>query len=94
LIQIRKDSKAIGKGTFTQFLPFDDGIYAYFRIYDDESIMVISNASENEHIVDVTRFEEVLKGKREAVELLTDKKTDLSNLRLGAFEVKVLKILK
>jgi neopullulanase len=94
LIQIRKESKAICKGTFTQFLPFDDGIYAYFRIYDDESIMVISNASENEHIVDVTRFEEVLKGKREAEELLTDKKTDLSNLRLGAFEVKVLKILK
>jgi len=93
LIQIRKESKAIGKGSFTQFLPFDDGVYAYFRIYDNESIMVISNASEKEHIVDVSRFEEVLKGNRKAMELLTAKETDLNELRLAAFEVKVLKVM-
>ena len=46
LITIRTSSEAIGKGDFIQFLPFDEGIYAYFRKSDNETIMVISNASE------------------------------------------------
>jgi glycosidase len=59
LIKIRIASEAIGKGNFTQFLPFDDGIYAYFRNSDDETIMVISNASEKEQIVNTSRFDTV-----------------------------------
>lgn len=92
LIVLRTSSEAIGHGRFTQFLPFGEGIYAYFRHTENETIMVISNASERTQTVGMERFEEILKGKTMAKELLTDKQMDLKSFELSPFQALVLRI--
>lgn len=56
----RKNSNALKLGNLTQFLPFDDGVYAYFRIYKNEKVMVISNTNTKAKTVTLERFKELL----------------------------------
>ncbi|SOE23609.1 Glycosidase [Spirosomataceae bacterium TFI 002] len=86
LAKFRKNSKAIAKGEFTQFMPFDDGIYAYFRHYGDEVVMVVSNTSEKSQTIETARFAEMLKGKTSGKEIISGKEiTDLSKLTIEPY---------
>lgn len=63
LLNYRKNSKAIHQGKTIHFAP-ENGIYALFRILDEEIVIHIINKNENITELDITRFEEIgLKGK-------------------------------
>lgn len=93
LAHYRKGSEAIAKGDFTQFLPFDDGIYAYFRHTDNQVLMVVSNTSENEQTIKTKRFDEFFEGKNSGVEIVTGQKiSDLSSLTIGPYSALVIEL--
>lgn len=56
----RKGSKAVHDGRTIQFLPHQN-IYVYFRLLEDEKVMVVVNNSKEERELDLNRFDEVLR---------------------------------
>jgi glycosidase len=54
----RKNSKAIQGGKTVHFGP-DNGVYALFRIFEDEIYVVILNKNEKPIVLDTSRFEEI-----------------------------------
>ena len=72
LIDIRKNHEAIYKGEFTQFLPFDNGAYVYFKVSENECIGVFSNAAGETKQIDLKRFKEILGDKTQATDLLSE----------------------
>lgn len=64
VLNYRKNSKAIHKGKTIHFAPFD-GVYALFRIYNDEMVMILINKNESKKTIDLSRFKELnLAGKQ------------------------------
>jgi len=63
LLNYRKNSAAIQQGETLHFAPFD-GIYALFRMQDDEVVVLLLNKNETSKSIDLHRFEELnLEGK-------------------------------
>ena len=58
LLHYRKNSKAIQKGKLIHFAPFD-GIYAIFREFEDEKLLLILNKNEDKVTIDLERFNEL-----------------------------------
>jgi neopullulanase len=56
----RKNSEAIKSGKLIQFLPFDEGVYVYFRISDKEVVMVAANTSKVDKTINLDRFSEII----------------------------------
>ncbi|MGL4632623.1 MAG: glycoside hydrolase family 13 protein [Leadbetterella sp.] len=63
LANYRKSSKALTEGQLKQFLPFDDGVYSYVRLFEKKGVLVISNTSGVEKTINLDRFKEVLNTK-------------------------------
>ncbi len=79
----RKNSNALKHGKLKQFVPVD-GLYAYFRYTDDETIMVIMNTHEKEVDVPLKRFSEMFGDYNKAKEIVSGELIDLS----GSFKAK------
>lgn len=93
LISVRTSEKAIGEGRLTQFLPFNDGVYVYFRTADNETIMVATNTANTSKTFSTDRFKEVLNGQNKAQDLLSGQEyNNLTTLTLDAYEAKILKL--
>jgi neopullulanase len=71
LLQWRKNAKAIHHGKLAHFAP-KDGVYVYFRTYEDEKIMVILNKNTQETIIDPTQYAELIQSAKQAKDVLTD----------------------
>ncbi|HEY9816768.1 MAG TPA: cyclomaltodextrinase C-terminal domain-containing protein, partial [Candidatus Obscuribacterales bacterium] len=56
----RKGAKAIHEGKLVHFIPEND-TYVYFRVHDEQTVMVIMNSSTEEKSLSPDRFAEVLK---------------------------------
>lgn len=92
LANYRKASDAISNGKFMQFVP-QDGVYVYFRYTNKQTIMVVSNTSKSEKIIDTSRFNEILKGSKSAKNIIDDVNiTDISNLKIPSKGVMILEI--
>lgn len=76
LLQWRKNAKAVHYGKTIHFLPHNN-VYVYFRMLEEQCVMVVLNNSLEGQSLDLTRFEEILKNKNEATEVLQDKKISL-----------------
>lgn len=95
LAAFRAKTKAISEGKFTQFQPFGNGIYAYFRHHEEEVVLVISNTSEEKQTIETSRFAEFFKGKTSALNILNQKKiNDLTKLTIEPYGVMVLQLKK
>jgi neopullulanase len=92
LALFRKTSEAIAKGKFTQFSPFDEGVYAYFRTSENQKIMVISNTAETTKTIDMKRFDEILQGKRNAKNVLSNATLSIENLQLEPKQFYILEL--
>jgi glycosidase len=55
----RKTSLAAQKGKMVQFLP-ENNVYAFFRVYGDETVMVVINNSSTNQIIQTGRFKEFI----------------------------------
>lgn len=92
LANYRKNSDAIANGKFMQFVP-QDGVYVYFRYSDKQRVMVVSNTNKIDKTLDTSRFEEMLKGSKSAINILSDSKiNDISTLNIPAKGVMILEI--
>ncbi len=78
ILKWRKTSEAIAKGDLTHFLP-DNGMYVYFRKYQDEMVMVVVNKGEQERKFDRTRYNEFIKDNTTCYDIVDQKKVDLEN---------------
>lgn len=70
LLNFRKTSTAISKGTYKHFSPRDD-VYVYFRISDDETLMIILNKNKEQVNLDLARFEAFINGKETSLDVLS-----------------------
>lgn len=82
LAQFRKESKALKQGKTMQFVPVD-GLYVYFRYTDSETVMCAMNTSDKPMDIDLTRFQERLKGKTAATNVVTEQNVNLNGLTIN-----------
>lgn len=91
----RQNSNAIATGEFKQFIPFDNGVYAYFWYTNNECVMVICNTDKNDHAIDYARFNEILKDYSCGTKVLNGNKLCLdSELTLGSMESIIIEFKK
>lgn len=76
LLNWRKTNTAITNGKTIHFAP-SDGIYVYFRYNKEKTVMVVINKNDKEITLDPTRFNEILKGRTRAMEVLSNKTIDI-----------------
>jgi len=75
LLNWRKSNKAVQYGSLKQYLP-EDGIYVYFRYFEDETVMVVLNNNAENKKVDLSRFEKDLAGYSKGKSVLTRRSYD------------------
>ena len=77
LLNWRKTSSAIGKGKLLHY-PVKDGLYVYFRSYDNDLVMVIMNNNQSSKNIDLKRFSEILLKKERAINIINNRAYKLS----------------
>ncbi|PLX01570.1 MAG: alpha-amlyase [Marinilabiliales bacterium] len=77
LMNWRKTNMAVQQGKLTHYIP-EDGVYVYFREYEDECVMVILNNSKEDKSLDLNRFAEITKNYSKGKSVLD--RTFLDNL--------------
>lgn len=78
LLNWRKNNAVIATGKTLHFAPFDN-IYVYFRYTNEKIIMVVMNKNNKSVSFDTSRFEEILKTKSSAKNVMTNENFSLSN---------------
>ena len=78
LLVYRKNNTVLQSGLMKQFIP-ENGIYVNFRYNQSKTIMIIANNNEQEKVLDVKRFNEILDGKTEGIEITTSKIYSIQN---------------
>ncbi len=77
LLTWRKDKKVIHTGKTIQFVP-QNNVYVYFRINDNETVMIIINNNPETQILDLSRFSEAIKNSKKGKDILSDKEINLT----------------
>lgn len=77
LLQWRKNAQAIHHGKLTHFAP-KNGVYVYFRNYQDEKIMVVLNKNKQATNIDPNDYAELIQSSKHAKDVLTDKRFSLT----------------
>ena len=72
LLNWRKNNLAIAKGDLTHY-PVQDGIYVYFRRYENDMVMVIINNNDRAKTVYPDHFNETIKGRTKGVNIINDR---------------------
>lgn len=78
LLTWRKFSPAIAEGTLIHYIP-RGGHYVYFRLHDRERVMVVINKNKERSAVDLARFQRILKGQHQGVNIITGERVDLTS---------------
>jgi len=91
----RKTSKAITKGKMKHFVP-QNGVYVYFRFYDDEKVMVISNCYSKLSVIELKRYEEELAEYTHGINVITCRNVDLTvkEMSIKKNEILILNLIK
>jgi glycosidase len=77
MLTIRKENKALSNGKLVHF-PVQDNVYIYFRILDNEKIMVVVNDNSNDKKVDLTPVISLLDGTSSLKELKSGAEVKIS----------------
>jgi glycosidase len=91
LLNWRKEEAVIHNGKLTHYIP-EDNIYVYFRSNERKTIMVVLNGNPSEKQVDVTRFQESVKGATRATDMLTGNEQQLNALKVPAHASLILEL--
>ncbi len=82
MLALRNKYPALSKGKLIHFPPEND-VYIYFKIYEDEMIMSIINASDSKALIDVSKYSNIINGSEKIIDLYTAEKYNLNkNLTL------------
>ncbi|MFZ4059366.1 MAG: cyclomaltodextrinase C-terminal domain-containing protein [Ferruginibacter sp.] len=93
LANFRKTSSALCYGKMMQFIP-EDGIYAYFRYDDKQTIMVVMNTTNSEKTVPASKFADITSNFKTYKNVLTGETGTMAQFKLGAYNSIVLELLK
>ena len=77
LLNWRKENIAITMGNMIHY-PVENGIYVYFRSYNEALVMVIINNNKRSKTIDPGRFNEVIAEKKQGISILDNKVYDLT----------------
>tara|TARA_B100000959_G_scaffold106325_1_gene112150 strand:- start:160 stop:2010 length:1851 start_codon:yes stop_codon:yes gene_type:complete len=77
LLNWRKSSSAIGKGSLVHY-PVKNGVYVYFRLYENDLVMVMMNNNKRSIRIDPGHFNEVLAEKNQGISVLDNRVYDLT----------------
>lgn len=72
----RQDKPVIHYGDLTHFIP-EENTYVYFRHDDEDKVMVIINADDEDMTLELDRFSEMLEGYGSGLEVITDEHIEL-----------------
>ena len=78
MLNWRKESRAVTNGKLIHYPP-KDGVYVYFRSYNNELVMVLINNNLGPTTVNPERFYEVLGKSKRAKGVIGNKDYDLTN---------------
>jgi len=78
LLNYRKSNPVLQSGKMKQFIS-ENGLYVTFRYNGSKTIMVIANNNDSAKGLDLKRFAEMLTGKTEGMEIVTNKRYGLSS---------------
>lgn len=94
LLNWRKTNVVVQQGKLTHFIP-EDGVYVYFREYDEQCVMVILNNSKEDKTVDLNRFTEITKNYSKAKSVIDRSYLDkLETVNIRAKSPMVFELLK
>jgi neopullulanase len=94
LLNYRKANDVLHNGRLLHFIP-QDGIYVYFRINKDKTVMVAMNNNEEQKTFETDRYNEVLKNFRSGRDILSGQMmTGLSKITLDGKSALVLELGK
>ncbi len=77
LLTWRKDARAVHHGRILHYLP-SDGIYVYFRIHENSTVMVVLNKNDQDTELILDRFAQGLQNKTRATDIISNKMFDLA----------------
>ena len=77
LLTWRKDKKVIHTGKTVQFVP-QNNVYVYFRINENETVMVVINNNPESQTLNLTRFKEGIKNYKKGKDIFTEKEINLA----------------
>ncbi len=91
LLHWRKGNEIIEKGSLKHFTPTQNGVYVYERKYNNQSVVVFMNGTNEIKNIELNRYKEVLSGMH-AKDIISGKMIDLSKsvLELNIREVLIL----
>lgn len=72
LLHLRKSNDALTDGKLIHFYPFDN-LYVYFRISENQKIMIVINGSDKEKKVNLNDYKETIGDENKYFDLLTNK---------------------
>jgi len=78
LLNWRKNNSVISNGKTLHFVP-SNGIYVYFRYNKEKLIMVVMNKNNSATTIDVNRYQEILKGKSTAKNVLNNETSSIQS---------------
>ena len=91
LANFRLKSSAIKKGKMMQFIP-ENGVYAYFRYNEKETVICIMNTSDEEKNIDVAKnYADIAKGFVDMTDVITNEKKSLQ-IKLKGKEMLIAKM--
>ena len=73
LLNWRRKATAVHMGTLKHYVPVG-GSYVYFREFAEQILMIILNQSDESEILELGRFDEVLRGRRGLIDAITGQK--------------------
>lgn len=93
LLNWRQTSTAVHSGTLLHYAPYQ-GVYVYFRIHEQQTIMVAINHTEENRTIELERYREGLAEHQVAVDVIAGKRHSLTEnislapMRAGIWELK------
>jgi len=92
LFQWRQHQELIHKGKTVHFIPLNE-IYVYFRVLDQNAVMVVINANKEVQTIELSRFNELLESYSKASELFSGTQINLEKtLSIPAREAQVFEL--
>lgn len=77
LTQWRKGAAATHEGKLVHFIP-ENNTYVYFRVHDEQTVMVVLNANEEPVSLNRSRFAEILDDFKIGIDVISGKEIDVS----------------
>src|SRR5665213_1365815 len=94
LANFRKTSSALTTGRLMQYVPFDNGVYVYFRYNNDQTVMVVMNTSKETKTISPANYAERIKGFSKMKNIITDEISELKDFALAFYESGVWELIE